>query len=153
MWIDDRGSEVLPLAECRRLLALAAKQHHHGHLGVATADAPVVLPLDFGVHGAELVLRVGDGLFEHVDGRLVAFQVDNSSYGDEWAADGSEGRWSVLVRGLATEFAPGPDGPAPTDLPLPRVAEPGRRLVRLRPDIVTGRRLRHPSSDGCTAAS
>lgn len=141
MWIDARGSEVLPIAECRRLLAVAAKHHHHGHLGIPTDGAPVVLPLDFGVDGADLVLQVGDGLFHRLDGRLVAFQVDSATADPGWTSDAGGGRWSVLVRGLALEV--GPDG-AGGGAPHPRVAEPGARLVRVRADVVTGRRLGTP---------
>ena len=139
MWIDERGSEVLPLAECRRLLAVAAKQHHHGHLGIPTADAPVVLPLDFGVHGSDVVLQVGEGLFDRMRGHLVAFQVDNSTTGPAWSDVDDEGRWSVLVRGPAGEVDP--DSVA-RGLPEPRVAEPGHRIVEVRADVVTGRRIR-----------
>jgi len=144
MWIDERGSEVLPLAECRRLLALAAKRRHHGHLGFPTDDAPVVLPLDFSVHGSDVVLQLGDGLFAHVVGRLVAFQVDHTAAAPD---DDSEGRWSVLVRGLALEGDPESNG---HDLPEPRVAEPGLRIVHVRADVVTGRRIHgsHASSGG-----
>lgn len=139
MWIDERGSEVLPLSECRRLLALAAKRHHHGHLGIATDDAPVVLPLDFGVHGSDLVVQVGEGLFQRMVGHLVAFQVDNSTVGTGWSDVDPEGRWSVLVRGLAHEVA---EEEAGHSLPEPRVAEPGHRIVQVRADVVTGRRIR-----------
>jgi hypothetical protein len=141
MWIDDRGSEVLALPECRRLLALGAKQHHHGHLGVPTDEAPLVLPLNFAVMDADVVLRMGEGLFERVNGRLVAFQVDNASEEDEWNGGGPEGRWSVLLRGPAIELDP---STTEVHLPEPRVAEPGHRLVRVRSDLVTGRRLRTP---------
>lgn len=34
MWFDERGSEVLTLAECRRLVALGAHDRGHGHLGL-----------------------------------------------------------------------------------------------------------------------
>ncbi len=144
MWIDERGSEVLPLPECRRLRAWAAKRHHPGHLVIATADAPVVLPLDFGVHGADLILQVGDGLFDRMDGQLVAFQVDNSAGGPETSQGDPEGRWSVLVRGLATEVD---EASAGSGLPEPRVAQPGHRIVQVRADVVTGRRI-HAPSDG-----
>ena len=76
MWIDDRGSEVLTLPECHRLLAIGAKEHRHGHLGVPKDGAPLVLPVDYAVHGPDVVLRIGEGLFHQVDARLVAFQVD-----------------------------------------------------------------------------
>ncbi|MGD0882486.1 MAG: pyridoxamine 5'-phosphate oxidase family protein [Acidimicrobiales bacterium] len=139
MWIDDRGSEVLALPECRRLLALGAKRRSHGHIGVPTEEAPLVLPLDYTVNDSGVVLRMGEGLFHRVNGRLVGFQVDNTSDGMEWHSEGVEGRWSVLLRGPATEL-----DPSTTDvqLPEPRVAEPGSRLVQVRADLVTGRRLR-----------
>ncbi len=147
MWIDERGSEVLPLPECRRLLALGAKQHRHGHLGISTDGAPVVVPLDFGVHNDHVIVQVGDGLFGRISGQLVAFQVDNSTVGPSWSDVDPEGRWSVLVRGLATEIEVGSltDG-----LPQPQIAEPGHRLVQVRADVVTGRRIQttYEPSDG-----
>jgi len=144
MWIDERGSEVLGLPECRRLLALGAKRHHHGHLGVPTDSAPLVLPVDYAVHDSEVVIQIGERLFDKVNGRIVAFQVDYSF--DGLARDGGspEGRWSVLLRGLASEI----DSPiAGSQFPEPRVAEPGHRLVGVRGDVVTGRRLRPPGPD------
>jgi len=145
MWIDDRGSELLPIPECRRLLALGAKVGLHGHLGITKEGAPLVLPVDYAADGSDVVIRIGEHLFGDVDGELAAFQVDNSNY--EQAADGTvaEGRWSVLVRGLVTEL---PDQPAELDLPHPQVAEPGHRLVRVRGDVVTGRRLGRPTESG-----
>jgi hypothetical protein len=130
MWIDERGSEVLGLAECRRLMALAAKQGRTGHLGIPQDGAPLVLPINFGVHGPDLVVRIGDGLFDRVGhARLVALQVDDSD---------AERPWSVLVRGQAIEEGPSWPG---ADAFLPQVAEPGRRIIRIRADVVTGRRL------------
>jgi uncharacterized protein len=140
MWIDERGSEVLDLPECLRLLAVGAKRHHHGHLGIPTDSAPLIVPVDYAVDGGEVRIQVGEGLFDRVNGRLVAFQVDGAPDG---AGGDPEGRWSVLLRGLAGEM----DRPAvPDHLPEPRVAEPGHRFVHIRGDVVTGRRLR--STDG-----
>jgi len=137
MWVDDRGSEVLPLAECRRLVAVGAKSGLHGHLAIAKEGAPLVFPVDFAVDAAGVLVRVGEHLFAQIDGQLTAFQVDNSDTGSV----GSEGRWSVLVRGLAAEAAELPGAGA---VPRPSVALPGHRLVRVRADVVTGRRLRAP---------
>jgi nitroimidazol reductase NimA-like FMN-containing flavoprotein (pyridoxamine 5'-phosphate oxidase superfamily) len=150
MWIDERGSEVLLLPECRRLLALAAKQHRHGHLGIPTDTAPVVLPLDFGIHDDHVILRVGEGVFGQINGKLVAFQVDNSAAGLSWADVDPEGRWSVLVRGLATEIEV---GSVSDHLPEPQVGEPGHRIVQVRADVVTGRRIltTYTPSDGTWA--
>jgi len=141
MWIDERGSEVLSIAECRRLLALGAKEHHHGHLGIPKTGAPLVLPVDYAVDGTAIVIQLGAGLFDHVNGQLVAFQVDSSSHGVgcDPNDEGARFRWSVLVRGLASEL----DSQVTlTHLPAPRVADPGHRLVQIRSDVVTGRRLR-----------
>ncbi len=129
MWIDEHGSEILGVPECRRLLALGAKQGLHGHLGTPGAGAPVVLPVDYAVHGSDVVLRVGEVLFHQATGKLVAFEVDGLD--GEW-------RWSVLVRGLALAG----DGLAVgTDTPKPHVPEPGRRLLVIRVDLITGRRI------------
>ena len=146
MWIDDRGSEVLPLGECRRLLALGAKTGLHGHLGIAKDGAPLVLPVDFTTDGSDVVVRVGDHVFDQVDGTLVAFQVDNAG---SVGPAGSEGRWSVLVRGLVGGLL---EPSVAAALPHPRVAEPGQRLVRIRGDVVTGRRLRPPPVVGAAPA-
>lgn len=145
MWIDDRGSEVLLVPECRRLLALGAKIGLHGHLAIAKEGAPLVLPVDYTVDGSDVVLRIGDHAFSEAYHELVAFQVDNAG-GHEGA--GGEGRWSVLVRGLLTDPVPHETAIA---LPQPRVAEPGQHLVRMRGDVVTGRRLRRPQGEGAGA--
>ncbi len=146
MWIDDRGSEVLSLGECRRLLAVGAKTGLHGHLGIAKEGAPLILPVDFTTDGSDVVVRVGDHVFGQIEGALVSFQVDNAGS----AGPGeSEGRWSVLVRG----FVDGRLEPSrAAALPHPRVAEPGQHLVLIRGDVVTGRRLRPPTPPGTAPA-
>ena len=136
-WIDERGSEVLEAPECRRLLALGAKEGRHGHVAVAENDVPVVLPVDYAVYEGDIVVLVGEGLFHRLDGRLVAFQVD----GEQEEKRGISTRtalWSVLAQGLASETL---DPEAAVHLPHPHVARPGRRLVRIRTDVLSGRRV------------
>jgi hypothetical protein len=130
MWIDERGSEVLDLAEYRRLLAIGAKQGRQGHLGISEEGGPLVLPVNYQVRGPDLMVRIGEGVFGHVEqAGQVSLEVDD---GD------STPPWSVLVRGLAIEeAAPG----AGADPPRPAVADAGHRFVRIRADRVTGRRL------------
>ncbi len=130
VWIDARGSEVLDPPECRRLLAMGAKEGLHGHLGVTLEGAPLVLPVNYLVHGPDVVVRIGEGVFGRLADRpLASFQVDG-------VADGRI--WSVLVRGLAIEEVP---EEIAADLPRPWVVEWGHRAVRLRSDVVTGRRF------------
>jgi pyridoxamine 5'-phosphate oxidase-like protein len=138
MWIDERGSEVLGHPECRRLLALGAKEHRHGHLGIAGEGAPVVLPVDYAMDDLGIIVRVGEGLFYALADRLVAFQVDGRSAVPGLCGPEDERLWSVLVQGLATEEA---GLTPPIHLPVPEVAEPGHRIVRIRTDVIAGRRL------------
>jgi hypothetical protein len=135
VWIDDRGSDVLELPQCRQLLAIGAAHHLPGHLAISgeQGDAPTVLPVDYAVDWTDALIRVGEGLFQNIVGKLVAFEVE---------APDEDPPWSVLVRGLAIEERR--QGLRAT-LPTPRVSEPGHRLVRIRSDVITGRRLRKPA--------
>ncbi len=134
MWVDSQGSAVLEVPECRRLLALAAQEGRIGRIGVATDQAPVVVPVNFGVRDGYICVRVGQGfLARTAAGRLVAFEVDGVSR--------SEGEaWSVLVRGLAILIGE-PDADDVAALPRPQVPFPGTMLLNIRPDLVTGRRF------------
>ncbi|HEX6393367.1 MAG TPA: pyridoxamine 5'-phosphate oxidase family protein [Acidimicrobiales bacterium] len=129
MWVDERGSDVLGPAECHQLLAIGARRHLPGHLGIPDLDAPTVLPVDYLVDGHDVLIRVGESLFARVEGKLVAFEVE---------APDDDRPWSVLVKGLALPEA---FEAVPGKVPVPRAARPGHRLVRIRSDAVTGRRL------------
>ena len=142
MWIDDRGSEVLSLGECRRLLAVGAKTGLHGHLGIAKEGAPLILPVDFTTDGSDVAIRVGDHIFEQIDGALVAFQSGQRRFGRSGGVRGSLEHASPGIRGRP------PGALAGRHPPHPRVAEPGQHLVLLRGDVVTGRRLRPPAPSG-----
>ena len=140
MWIDQRGSVVLDPPECKRLLATAAKLELVGRIGVATDQAPVVLPVNFTVHDGQIQARIGSGfLADAADNTLVAFEVDR--------VDPDGGAWSVLVRGLATVIS-SPTG-AELDLAAtPLVPEPGDHVLVVRPDLLTGRRFELRHDDG-----
>ena len=134
MWIDGNGTTVLPAPECKRLLAVAAKDGGVGRLGIATDQAPVVIPVNFSLRDGQVLMRVGAGFFSQAAaGHLVAFEVDH--------IDSDAGTaWSVLVRGLATLIE------SPTEVELaaaahPLVPEPGDMVLVVRPDILTGRRF------------
>jgi hypothetical protein len=141
MWIDQRGSEILPLPECLRLLAVASKEDHIGRLAVLDGESPVVVPLNFTFYDRGVLIRIGHGrLSELVPGSLVAFEVDQLE-------PGSDVVWSVLVRGLASALAPGDTPSEPDAMPQPWVPEPGEQLIFIRPDVVTGRRFRLVARD------
>jgi uncharacterized protein len=137
MWLDRRGSEVLPNGECLRLLATAALAGAVGRLAVAVEEAPLIVPLNFAYDDQLVLVRIGEGLLAtKVPGRLVAFEVDH--------VDRQAGvAWSVVAQGLATEIPREPDAPSVgRPQPRPIVPEPGDMLVAIRTDVVTGRRFR-----------
>jgi nitroimidazol reductase NimA-like FMN-containing flavoprotein (pyridoxamine 5'-phosphate oxidase superfamily) len=133
MWKDAKGSTVLPVPECKRLLAGMAKSGGVGRLGIATDRAPVVIPVNFTLHDSRVLVRVGTGFLAQASaGHLVAFEVDHVDSGAGVA-------WSVLVRGLATLI----ESPTETELAAvhPLVPEPEDMVLVIRPDILTGRRF------------
>ena len=144
MWIDQRGSEILSRSECLRLVATGAHQGLVGRLGISRPGAPLVLPLSFAFVDGAVVVCLGPGrTAEVVTGALVAFETDR--------VDPASGEaWAVLVRGLATELSADEVARSAGALPHPRVANPGNRFIRIRPDVVTGRRFMAASSDDDT---
>jgi hypothetical protein len=134
MWIDTKGSTVLPASECLRLLAMTAKAGGIGRLGVSTDQAPLVIPVNFTLRDGQVLVRTGKGFVtEAANGHLVAFEVDHVDVGAGTA-------WSVLIRGLATLTE------APTELDLaaaahPLVPKPGDMVLVVRPDILSGRQF------------
>ncbi len=139
MWIDAKGSTVLPEPECKRLLAVAAKDDPIGRLGVSRDGAPLVVPVNFTLEDGQVLTRVSRGtLSRAAAGQLVAFEVDK--------VDGASGTaWSVLVRGLATLI----ESPTQAQLAMTPsfVPKPGEMVLVVRPDIVTGRRFDVHRSD------
>ncbi len=97
-----------------------------------------MLPLDYAVYGPDVVVRIGEGLFHELESRLVAFQVDGVTPAPAPNTDEPDKVWSVLAQGLATEDA---ELTSMARLPQPEVVSPGDRLVRIRVDVLTGRRF------------
>ncbi len=135
MWTDQRGSELLFLAECRRLLAAAAKEGLTGRLGISTQRAPIIQPVNFAYHQSQIVVRLGSGhMADIISGALVAFEVDHVDQKTHTA-------WSVLVRGLATPLEESGGRAAAKFAPTPLVPVPGDAVFVVRLDVVTGRRF------------
>ena len=126
---------MLPAPECKRLLAVAAKGGGVGRLGIATDQAPVVIPVNFALNGrAKSGSGSGAGfLARAAAGHLVAFEVDHVDFGLRNEA------WSVLVRGLATLIESPDDARARGGGAPPRRRAGGQVEMAIRPDILTGR--------------
>jgi uncharacterized protein len=91
--MSDATMQSLPTDECYRLLAT----HEIGRIGVNAEHYPLILPVNYGIDGTNLVIRTHPGTIlraaEHAN---VTFEVDEI---DRATRSG----WSVLVRGQAEE--------------------------------------------------
>jgi nitroimidazol reductase NimA-like FMN-containing flavoprotein (pyridoxamine 5'-phosphate oxidase superfamily) len=136
-WIDQRGSEILARPECARLLAI--RSGGVGRLGMVVHGQPVVIPLNYRMVDGDVVIRIGPGTILSTvrEGHtIVAFEIDHTpeDYSSAW--------WSVLVQGLAVTAGDLPTGVrAVAAAPVPAVPEPGQAVVRIRTEVLTGRRF------------
>ena len=143
--IDRNGLEVLSRAECLALLRTVPV----GRVGISMRALPVVLPVSFAVLGDDVVFRTGTGtkLGAAVDQAIVAFEADDVDF-----ARGSG--WSVCVTGRASEVYHPDELAAVAALePAPLVRGSSAHVVRVRSDILTGRRLRPASGESGRASS
>lgn len=131
---DHEAGELAELDadECVRLVATLEV----GRIAVAaTGLPPLVVPVNYVLDGDCIVFRTDEGskllaLLDHP----ASFQVD---FVDPFHRTG----WSVLIQGVAEEVG----AAEVAHLALrPRAAGPKRHWLRLRPTVVTGRRLHLP---------
>jgi nitroimidazol reductase NimA-like FMN-containing flavoprotein (pyridoxamine 5'-phosphate oxidase superfamily) len=125
--------EELSLSDCWDLL----RREVVGRLAVAVANAPDIFPINYIVDHGSIVFRSAPGtkLAAAVLGRGVAFEIDGY--------DPVEGTaWSVVVKGSARRIENLHDFIEADDLPLfPWHTAPKPDIVRIEPEIVTGRRF------------
>ena len=115
--------------ECVRLL----QSQQVGRVAFADDSGPDVLPVNYVMDGEDvLITTTGYGAIARAatNGRM-AFEVDELD-------DFTESGWSVVVRGRATRESPFDQ---PPQLPHPWADGNRPYLIRIRPDVVSGRRL------------
>ncbi len=125
--------EELSQSECWDLL----RREVVGRLAVAVANIPDIFPINYIVDHGSIVFRSAPGtkLAAAVLGRGVAFEIDGYDTIDTTA-------WSVVVKGLARRIENVMDYIEADDLPLfPWHTAPKPDIVRIEPEIVTGRRF------------
>lgn len=133
--MSDNGREpvkVLSISESWGLLREAVV----GRLAVMVDEQPDIFPVNYLVDHGSIVFRTAEGtkLATSV-GRLVAFEVDGYD-----PASGEA--WSVVVKGKAREVKQLHEVLEALDLPLfPWHAAPKRRIIRIEPETVSGRRF------------
>jgi hypothetical protein len=121
--------EFLDTQQCLRLLSGMTV----GRVVYTLGAMPAVLPVRFRVEpDGSVVLeeRAASELVRAVDGAVIAFET-----GEVSGADGSG--WSVTVLGRASVSPVPATGSG-------HVADADRALIRIRPEVVTGRRLDSP---------
>jgi len=125
--------EILEPHECWQLVRSAEV----GRLAVAIMNQPDIFPVNYVVDHGSVVFRTAEGtkLAAATLGSSVAFEVDG------YEPDQGEA-WSVVLKGRAVEIEQLHDLLAATDLPLfPWHAPPKPRIVRIEPDLISGRRF------------
>lgn len=132
MVLRDDGIELLTEAECRRLLA----RERVGRVVVVTGGLGVVFPVNYGMIGGDIAFFTGEGtkLTAAGQGAMVTFEVDAIDLDDESG-------WSVLAVGTATLADAGLRARAEAIGVYPWAGGDRHRLVRIRPDVITGRRI------------
>lgn len=133
--LTDSGLELLDDDEAWRLIGSSGI----GRVGVSIGALPAIFPVSYAVVDRSVVFRTAPGtkLSAALAGAIVAFQVDEH---DPTAREG----WSVLMVGrsavdddpetLLLATAAGLDLIAGGDRP---------NVVRIRPELVSGRRIVH----------
>jgi uncharacterized protein len=128
--MTHEGIDVLDRSECYKLL----REQRLGRVGVKLADELVILPVYYAVLEDDIVFRTSPGtkLNAAVLRTTVAFEVDNATHG-----------WSVLIGGHVQELRGADECEvARTLLGGGWPAGERERIVRVRAEKVTGRRLR-----------
>jgi nitroimidazol reductase NimA-like FMN-containing flavoprotein (pyridoxamine 5'-phosphate oxidase superfamily) len=134
--MTSRGIDVLDEAECRLLLS----QQSVGRVGVKLGDRLAILPVYYALYEGDVVFRTDPGtkLNAAVLRTQVAFEVDDP---------GPPRPWSVLVLGHAAEIRlVGEQMGALAHLGYEWPTGERGRLVRIRTEELTGRRLRPAAS-------
>lgn len=133
--IVDTGLELLSEAESWRLVELGEV----GRVGVTIGALPAIFPVNYRVIDGAVVFRTAPGskLDAATRGAVVAFEID------DWDRADRSG-WSVLVIGRSEVVHDLVMTRLVIDAGLEPFAE-GRRsnIVRILPEIVTGRRIVH----------
>jgi uncharacterized protein len=129
---SDEGLAILSDQECLRLL----ESTHIGRVGICLGAVPAVLPVNYRVVGGDVMFLTGPGikLDAAMRGQSVAFEVDEIDVVQERG-------WSVLVVGPLVEVGPVSRTRAEALGLYPWAAGRRQHLIRLRPEMVSGRRI------------
>src|SRR4051812_45755768 len=133
--LSNEGLELLTESQCTDLLG-GRPVGSIGRVGVTMSGLPVILPVNFAFVGGDVVFRtsVGTKLDAATRNAVVAFEVDDYD-------GGARTGWSVLVVGRAS-LVDDDEREASARLDVTPWANGERHnYVRVRPEMITGRRI------------
>jgi uncharacterized protein len=132
---DRAGLEIMTKDECDRLL----KDTSVGRIAFMADGDITIVPVNYAYHQGTIVFRttVGAKLEAAARHAVMAFEID------DWD-DESQTGWSILVKGTALEVLADDEADGLFELGLRPWADAvdRRRWVRIRPDDITGRKIR-----------
>lgn len=127
--------ESLARDECVALLDTVSV----GRLALLVDDRPEILPVNYAMDGDSVLFRTAEGtVLNRASLTVVAFEADQLDEADQAG-------WSVLVQGVAQDIGDAIDARSERQRRLSLVSwAPGTRSrwFRIRPDKITGRRIR-----------
>jgi nitroimidazol reductase NimA-like FMN-containing flavoprotein (pyridoxamine 5'-phosphate oxidase superfamily) len=128
----DQNVQVLSESDCREFLSRGGL----GRVGITMGALPVILPVTYAFVDDYIVFRTGRGTKLNVatSGNIVAFETD---FYDEIELRG----WSVLAVGRASRVEPGALGVDAARLGLKSWDDESAEYVRIRCELLTGRRI------------
>ena len=125
---------ALTVEECHRLLGT----EEVGRLGVVRGGYPLILPVNYAIHGGRVVVHSDAGAkFSAARQHRVSFEVDKIDAAQRTG-------WSVLVQGFAVEVTAAGDQRYKELAALPvEPWAPGdrSRILLITPVTITGRRI------------
>lgn len=145
MSVDKSGLEVLSEGDCFALLARAPI----GRVVYSDRALPVIVPVNYTLDGDDVVIRTGrrSRLATHAAGHVIAFEVDEI---DTTSRSG----WSVVLTGFL-QLIDEPAEVARLEKLALRSWAPSAydSYLRLRSDLVTGRRIPSASAEAVPVAA
>jgi nitroimidazol reductase NimA-like FMN-containing flavoprotein (pyridoxamine 5'-phosphate oxidase superfamily) len=143
--VDKSGLVVLTEGDCFALLETAPI----GRVVYSDRALPVIVPVNFTLDGVDIVMRTGrrSRLATHAAGHVIAFEVDDI---DATSRSG----WSVVLTGILQLVDNRADVERVVRLALRSWAPSAHDCyLRLRPDLVTVRRIPSASSESSDTTS
>lgn len=128
-------NESLELLTDRQCIDLMATERI-GRVGITVGALPAIFPVNYELWNGDIFFRTGEGtkLRAAANGGVVGFEVDH-------VEPNTRAGWSVLVIGVADVVHPDDDAGLPAVPPSPWAGGKRSHLVRIRPEIISGRRL------------